>query len=76
MIKLLAASRPDDDRVAGLNLFGQFIGSWDIEATFWDHDGNVTAERAGEWHFGWVLQGRAIPGSRIRLILPSVRPAD
>jgi hypothetical protein len=60
MIKLLAASRPDDDRVAGLNLFGQFIGSWDIEATFWDHDGNVTAERAGEWHFGWVLQGRAI----------------
>ena len=74
MIKLLAASRPDDDRVAGLNLFGQFIGSWDIEATFWDHDGNVTAERAGEWHFGWVLQGRAIQDVLISPPLPAPIP--
>jgi len=32
----------------------------DIEATYFDSEGNVTAERRGEWHFGWVLQGRAI----------------
>ena len=60
MIELLAAAGPDEERAEGLTLFGQFIGSWDIEATFFDHDGNVTRERRGEWHFGWVLQGRAI----------------
>ena len=60
MIDLLGALEPDEERADGLRLFGQFIGSWDIEATFWDHDGNMTAERRGEWHFGWVLRGRAI----------------
>lgn len=60
MIELLAAAGPDDERADGLMLFGRFIGSWDIEATFFDHDGNVARERRGEWHFGWVLQGRAI----------------
>lgn len=60
MIGLLDADGPDEDRLDGLTLFGWLIGSWDVEATFWDHDGNVVAERRGEWHFGWVLQGRAI----------------
>ena len=60
MIELLDADGPDEERSDGLILFGRFVGSWDIEATYWDHDGNVIAERRGEWHFGWVLQGRAI----------------
>jgi hypothetical protein len=60
MIQLLDADGPDAERVDGLMLFGQFIGSWDIEATYWDHEGNVIGERRGEWHFGWVLQGRAV----------------
>ena len=60
MIELLDADGPDPERAGGLMLFGRFVGSWDIEATYWDHDGNVTDELRGEWHFGWVLQGRAI----------------
>src|SRR5262245_23674868 len=60
MIGLLDAEGPDAERADGLMLFGQFVGSWDMQATFWDHDGNVIAEIEGEWHFGWVLQGRAI----------------
>jgi len=60
MIELLDAEGPDEERAEGLMLFGRFIGSWDIDATYWDHDGNVIGERRGEWHFGWVLQGRAI----------------
>jgi len=60
MIELLDADGPDPERAEGLMLFGRFVGSWDVEATYWDHDGNVTGERRGEWHFGWVLQGRAI----------------
>lgn len=60
MIQLLDAAGPDEERANGLDLFGRFVGSWDIQATYWDHDGNLTAELHGEWHFGWVLQGRAI----------------
>jgi hypothetical protein len=60
MIELLDADGPDEMRAEGLMLFGRFVGSWDIEATYWDHDGSVIGERRGEWHFGWVLQGRAI----------------
>ncbi len=60
MIELLDADGPDEERAEGLMLFGRFVGSWDIEATYWDHDGNVIGERRGEWYFGWVLQGRAI----------------
>ncbi len=60
MIELLDADGPDEERADGLMLFGRFVGSWDIEATYWDHDGNVIGDRRGEWHFGWVLQGRAI----------------
>ncbi len=60
MIELLDADGPDPERAEGLTLFGRFVGSWDVEAIYWDHDGNVTDELRGEWHFGWVLQGRAI----------------
>lgn len=60
MIALLDAEGPDPERAAGLMQFGWLVGSWDVEATFWDHDGNVVGEHPGEWHFGWVLQGRAI----------------
>lgn len=60
MISLLDAEGPDPERAAGLMQFGWLVGSWDVEATFWDHDGNVVGEHRGEWHFGWVLQGRAI----------------
>lgn len=60
MIALLDADGPDAEHADGLMQFGWLVGSWDVEATFWDHDGNVVAEHPGEWHFGWVLQGRAI----------------
>ena len=40
-------------------LFGQFVGSWDVEATQFAPDGRSRSLR-GEWHFFWVLEGRAI----------------
>ena len=40
-------------------LFGQFVGAWDIDVTNIAADG-TTQEFKGEWHFGWVLEGRAI----------------
>jgi hypothetical protein len=69
MIALLDASGPCEDYGDALMLFGQFVGSWDVEATYFDHDGGVTASPSGEWHFGWVLQGRAIQDV---LIMPSL----
>jgi hypothetical protein len=42
-----------------LQLFGQFIGSWDIAWTGLGAGGRRQTAR-GELHFGWVLGGRAV----------------
>jgi hypothetical protein len=60
MIELLHASGPDERYADALMLFGRLVGSWDVDASYFDRDGNRTGERRGEWHFGWVLRGRAI----------------
>jgi hypothetical protein len=60
MIDVLGASGPDDRYADELMLFGRFVGSWDLEAEYFDHAGARTAERLGEWHFGWILEGRAV----------------
>ena len=60
MLELLHASGPDERYADALMTFGRLVGSWDVEGSYFDRDGNLTAERRGEWHFGWVLRGRAI----------------
>jgi hypothetical protein len=42
-----------------MDLYGWLIGSWDLEVTRFFDDG-TRRQRQGEWHFGWVLEGRAI----------------
>ncbi len=42
-----------------LNLFGQFIGAWDLEWRGIGIDGEPVTVR-GELYFGWVLGGRAV----------------
>jgi hypothetical protein len=60
MIDALQADGPYPEHADKLMLFGRLVGSWDIEGRFFDSDGNVTRESTGEWHFGWVLEGRVI----------------
>jgi hypothetical protein len=60
MTEALQADGPNPDNAEKLMLFGRLVGSWDIEGRFFDEDGNVTREGTGEWHFGWVLEGRVI----------------
>jgi hypothetical protein len=60
MIEALEANEPFPAYADELMLFGQLVGSWDIEVSFFDPEGNVIRERRGEWHFGWVLEGRVI----------------
>jgi hypothetical protein len=41
------------------DIYGWLVGGW--EATVYDYAADGTAsESSGEWHFGWVLEGRAI----------------
>jgi GNAT superfamily N-acetyltransferase len=53
------APGPDPTLAERLRLFGQFVGSWDLEVT-WHHDDGTTTVEPGEWHFGWALAGRAV----------------
>jgi hypothetical protein len=42
-----------------MDLYGWLIGSWDLDVTRFLPDGTMR-RRPGEWHFDWVLEGRAI----------------
>jgi len=59
MQRLLAAEGPDPSLAGKLALFGQFVGSWDLEGWTVADDGTRTLF-VGEWHFGWILEGRGI----------------
>jgi hypothetical protein len=60
MIEALAAEGPFPAHADKLMLFGQLVGAWDIKGRYFNQAGQVAQERQGEWHFGWVLEGRAI----------------
>jgi len=55
----LVSNGPSPDLADKLRLFGQFVGDWEAEFTAYAPDGSRQMEKA-EWHFGWVLEGRAI----------------
>jgi hypothetical protein len=59
MLDLLSADGPHPTHRAKLMLFGQFVGSWDLDMLAYQPDGTVR-RFTGQWHFGWVLEGRAI----------------
>ena len=59
MVDALGAPGPRPDLAERLMLFGQFVGSWDVDVENITADGQVTLLKA-EWHFGWALEGRAV----------------
>jgi hypothetical protein len=53
------AEGPDPAFADDLELFGQFVGSWDLVVT--NHPPYGSSETIpAEWHFAWALGGRAI----------------
>ncbi len=58
-LSAFGADGPDPALADRLMLFGQFVGSWDLDVTQYDANGNASS-LAGEWHFGWALAGRAV----------------
>jgi len=57
--EIVGATGPHPEYADALMLFGQFVGSWDVAARIRAPDGTTRTMR-GEWHFFWVLEGRAI----------------
>ena len=41
------------------NIYAPFIGSWDVEVLDLEEDG-ARRVSTGEWHFAWILEGRAM----------------
>lgn len=59
MVKALIADAPIEKLKDKLNLFGQFVGAWDLDWIGYNPDGTKQHEK-GEWIFCWVLEGRVI----------------
>jgi hypothetical protein len=59
LFDVLTASGPHPACADKLRLFGQFVGSWDLEVCNYPPAGPARWIE-GEWHFGWALEGRAI----------------
>ena len=57
--EVLAAPGPSADRGQKMDLYGWLVGSWKLKVTEFGTEGSKL-ERDGEWHFWWVLEGRAI----------------
>ena len=57
--RYLHADGPNAEHAHALQLYGRFVGDWDAEITAHAPDG-TTHRAAGEIHFGWVLEGRAV----------------
>ena len=59
LIAALHVIGPAGEHAAKLMLFGRFVGSWHLEWTGTDGNGQP-AMMTGELHFGWVLGGQAV----------------
>lgn len=59
LLEALHADGPDPRHAEALQLYGRFVGSWDVALVDRFADGRIHRS-TGEWHFGWVLQGLAI----------------
>jgi hypothetical protein len=55
----LEAGEPHPSLAPEHQLFAPFIGSWDLDVT-WHEGDEVVRREDGEWHFAWVLEGRAV----------------
>lgn len=58
-METLHAQKPNERLAAKLALYGQFVGSWTLDIDY-DPPGGARISAPGEWHFGWVLDGKAV----------------
>jgi hypothetical protein len=71
MLEALHAASPHAALADKLRLYGRFVGSWELDIEFYPLGGPLY-HAEGEWHFAWVLDGKAIqdvwifPARRLR----------
>ena len=58
-VDALCAAGPHPSLGGAADVYGWLIGSWDVRAVDYEPDG-TRHESSGEWHFAWVLAGRAV----------------
>lgn len=56
----LLSAGPHPDIPPEACIFAPFIGSWDLIVRWYEPSGEVRRKEAGEWHFAYVLEGRAV----------------
>jgi hypothetical protein len=59
MCTALGANGPAQDLIGKSDLFGWLVGRWELEVLDNESVG-MHRVNSGEWHFAWVLEGRAI----------------
>lgn len=57
--EVLHSPGPSPELGRNADLYGRFVGAWRVTVFEYPETG-PKRERQGEWHFGWVLEGRAI----------------
>ena len=67
---LLAAPGPFAEYADKMMLYGQFVGSWDVDVTWYAPGGGQRQSKA-EWHFAWVLGGRGVQDVLFGVSAPS-----
>jgi hypothetical protein len=60
LIAALIASAPAPELSEKADLFGRLVGSWEVDLISHRPDPILPKYVECEWHFGWVLGGRAI----------------
>jgi len=68
-IKTLVASTPHPSTYEKLKPYELLIGDWDFDWVGHNPDG-TTWTVPGEWHFAWILEGRAIQDNWICPCIP------
>ncbi|WP_432890232.1 hypothetical protein ACQPYH_12355 [Kribbella sp. CA-245084] len=58
--ELMVSDGPRPEYAEAFEPFAPLIGSWDLDVAWYDETGAVTRQTKGEWHFAWVLDGRAV----------------
>jgi hypothetical protein len=67
-IEALHADGPHSEHREQLMLFGQFVGEWLLDVSFYGADGSLQRQYLADWMFSWILQGKAIQDV---LVVPS-----
>lgn len=74
-VPFLASERPNAALLPEHRLFAPMIGSWDLDVE-WLEEGSIVRTEKGEWHFSWVLDGRAVQDVWIVPALEKRRPGQ